>query len=307
MKLRPRLALAAFALVLAPLAASAQEIELITEAPVTFQLTFGTSVTTTNGLSGAARVDTTRSYNSVIGNAEILDSLKLDGLITDTTTANWRLVALRSAPSDVVYVNTEFLLYAIKVVNNVVTNRVLVPADKFSALTNALYSGQNYVEIHQGQNVISSRGTVTNYGVVSLTPRFTRKEVPPVITGPTGGFRFASRTETAFVLDDLISTGFSTIAYASRTIEPVFFCAIDSLRYTSRGDFRGQLTNTVTNTRTSTVRGSVEESPPLSVVTDPTPTPAQGLVSISLTVGASKLVDRALYPAVPFEDTYGSL
>lgn len=305
MQLKPRLALAALGLVLAPFVASAQHIELVTEAPVTFELTFNTFVTSTNGLVGAARVDTTRSYNSTITTNDILTALKTEGLITDASTVGYRLVAVRPLPADLIYVNTEFQLYAIKT-DTATPTRIYVPEDFFSIIAN--YSVENFSIRHSTRNILTSSGTVTNQAEFSFVPTFTRKEVPPVITGPfvdnsTGtprNYNLSTKTNATFTLSALESSGFSTIPFRIRTDEPVFFYAIDTVRYTSRGDFSGSLINTVTPTRKYTTRNIPDLVEP--EVVDTAPTQTSGLVSVRLTVGTPKLVDRSLYPEVSFED-----
>lgn len=297
MHLKPRSLLAAFGLFLAPFAASAQDIQLITEASVTFEVTFGTSLTTTNGKDGNERVDTTRGYLSTITNRDILESLHSAGIITNGVPSNWRLIAARSAPADVAYVDTDFLLYAIRVENDQVLERELVPSWIFDIFRS--YSVRNYVESYQGRNVLSSRGTVVNYAGVAFTPTFTRTQVAPVTFTAPGGARTVTSVATSFTLNDLLSSGFSSISYATRA-DPVFYCGIDTVRFSSKGDFNGVLVDrtTVRNFAPGSLTASNPDDPP----TLSAPYFGSGLVSMRITVGPAKLVPRSLYPDVPFYD-----
>lgn len=296
MHIKPRLLLASLGLALVPLAASAQDIELVTEAPVTFEVVFGTSVTTTTG-TGVTRKDVTRAYNSAITTTQILEGLKTEGLITEDNVVGWRLVAVRSAPADLYEVHTDFSLYAIKE-NNDVTLRVAVPSSLFNISAN--YSVENVVTTHSTRNIITSRGTVTNHADMVFKPTFVRKEVPPTITGPftdeDGTYNLSTKTLSAFTLENLFSTGFSTISYTTSS-EPVFFFALSGVRYASKGDFNGMVIHTKTGTKKYTTRGVPDEELPAEA--EPS-VPASGLVSIRMTVGAAKLVPQSLYPDVAY-------
>ena len=264
---------------------------------MTFEITFGTSLTTTNGQSGDTRVDTTRGYLSTITNREILESLRTEGYITDQFSTNWRFVAVRPAPGDVNYVDTDFYLYAIKVVNNEVLERVRVPASIFDVFV--FFSVRNYVETYQGRNVLTSRGTVTNYAAVAFTPTFTRTQVAPVTVTAPGGARTITTVTTAFSLNSLLSSGFSTISYAARP-DPVFYYGIDTIRFTSKGDFTGSLVDSTTVRNYAP--GSLTPSNPNDPPTLSAPYFGSGLVSMRITVGPARLVPRSLYPQVPFFD-----
>ncbi len=297
MHLKPRFLLAALGFALAPFTASAQDIELITEARVTFEITFGTSLTTTNDKAGAERVDTTRGYLSTITNREIAEALRTAGHIPDTASTNWDFVAVRPAPADVNYVDTDFYLYAVKTVGTTITERVRIPSSIFDVFINR--SVRNYVETYQGRNVLTSRGTVINYASVAFTPTFTRTQVAPVTTTAPGGARTITTVTTSFTLSDLLSSGFSTIAYVTRR-DPVFYYGIDSLRFTSKGDFIGTLQD----------RTTVRHFPPGSLTaTNPNDPPTlsdpyfgSGLVSMIIRIGSARLVPRSLYDQVPFYD-----
>lgn len=299
MHIKPRLLLAAFGLALVPLAASAQDIELVTEAPVTFEVVFGTSVTTNNGQVGVARKDVTRAYNSTITTTQILESLKTAGHITTADVVGWRLVAVRPAPADLYDVDTAFTLYAVKVENNVITQRVHIPSDSF--FINANYSVENTATTHSTRNIITSRGTVTNHADLFFKPTFVRKEVPPVITGPfpdeIGTYNLSSKTEGHFRTDNLFSTGFSSISYVTYA-DPVFFFGLSGMRYSTKGDFNGKLVNRRIDTKKYITPRNEPDAPQPEVVEGEVDT--AGLVSIRLNVGAAKLVERSLYPEVSF-------
>lgn len=303
MQLKPRLLAAAFGLALAPLAASAQDIPLVTEAPVEFEITFSTSVTKETG-EGVARVDDTKAYRSIIRAVDIIKSFIADGTIDETPPIDanshlgWSLVAVRSAPADLYEVDTEFFLYAIKTVNGTVTRRVLIPGTIFQIAAN--FSTENATTVHSTRNIESSNGNVVNHADLQFTPTFVRKEVPPTVTGPfeqgTNRHNLSVKEEAAFTLSSLLSSGFSTITF--RTIaDPVFFFATSSIRFTSSGDFSGNLVTTTITTKDFTDRTKTDEV--LSSVPGPS-IPASGLVSLRVSVLAAKLVDGSLYPDVAY-------
>lgn len=299
MHIKPRLLLASLGLAFVPFAASAQDIELVTEAPVTFEVVFGTSLTTTNGQVGVARKDVTRAYNSTITTTQILEGLKSDGFITDDSVVGWKLVAVRPAPADLYEVDTEFALYAVKVENNAITQRVYIPSSSFSI--NANYSVENNVATHSTRNIITSRGTVTNHADLRFKPSFVRKEVPPVITGPfsdeVGTYNLSSKSEGHFSIENLFSTGFSSISYVTYS-DPVFFFGLSGIRYSAKGDFNGDLVNRRVDTKKYITPRGRDDAPQPEVVESEVET--AGLVSIRVNVGAAKLVERSLYPEVSF-------
>jgi hypothetical protein len=318
MQLKPRFLTLALGLALAPFAAQAQDIELVTEATVTFQVVFGTSVTTTNGSVGVARIDTTRAYNSTITTPDIIRNLLIrltadtDEPVSDIT--GWRLAAVRPSAADydayvvprfalfyAADIDTKFYLY---LVNDTLNRRILVPEDIFLITPNT--SVLNSTVTHSTRNIIAGRGVATNSAEMFFTPSFTRKELPATITGPftenVGGtnrsYNISTKTESTYTLDTLNTSGFSTIAFGTRTNEPVFYFAIESLRFNARGDFTGNLINTTTAVKKFTTRGIPDET--ISTTVDPEPTPSGGLVSFQVVVSACKLVPRDLYPEVPF-------
>lgn len=315
MQLQPRSFFAALGMMLAPLAASAQHIQLLTEAPVTFTVTFNTSITTSNNKTGSLRVDTTKAYSSVIGNPEILDGLKSAGLITTPTTAGWRLVAVRGAPTLYQEINSDFYLYAI---NETVTpaTRVAVPSSKFLITStfrpfpndsDYVFSVANATMTHSVRNPVTAVGVNNNYAEMSFTPSFTRKEVPGTIlssgtetvSGRVYSYNIVSQTTSAFTIGTLNTTGMSAISFtASSALDPVFFYAIGSMTYTSRGDFTGSLLNTTSTIKRYTTRNVAEVNQ--GSVTDSASTPASGLVNVRVTLTPAKLVDASLYPAVSY-------
>ena len=296
MQLKPSFLTLAFGLALAPFAAQAQDIELVTEATVTVQGTFGTSVTTTNGKTGTARVDTTRSYNSTISTPDVIRSL-LELSPTDSI-EGWRLAAVRALPADQVEVDFSFYLY---LVNETLNERRRVPVDKFFGWTNTWVSSATVN--HVTRNIMTGKGVRTVHAEMEFLPSFTRKELPAIVSNPIteGGRTYvrSAKTEAAFTLDNVATAGFATINFSTRTAEPVFFFAIENIRYTAKGDFSGTLINTKTTVKKFTTRGIPDEVE--SVEIDETPTPAGGLVSFQVNVSAAKLVPRTLYPEVPFD------
>jgi len=119
MQFTPRFLALAIGLALAPFSALAQDIELVTEATVTFQVTFGTSITTNNGQTGTGRIDTTKAYNSVLPNADIIRSLL--GLTPTDSIAGWRLAAVRPLAADLNEIDTSFALYLVNDSQNIHT------------------------------------------------------------------------------------------------------------------------------------------------------------------------------------------
>jgi len=306
MQLKPRFLTLALGLALAPFtAAFAQDIELITEAPVTFQVTFGTSITTNNGKTGSARVDTTRSYNSALSTPDIIRGLL--GLSASDSITGWRLAAVRSLPADDYEVDSEFYLY---LVNDSLGERRLITAEQFQILTT--FSVTDSTVTHVTRNIITGKGTVTGHTEMKFLPTFTRKELPAVVTGTfsenVGGanrtYNLSVKTDATFTLDNMATAGYATVNFATRSTEPVFYFAIERVRFSARGDFTGNLINTVTTTKKFTTRGIPDEL--VSTEVGETPVPAGGLVSVQVVVGAAKLIPRELYPEVPF-DPYASI
>lgn len=303
MQLKPRFLALALGLALAPFSALAQDVELVTEAGVTFQLTFGTSITTTNGQTGTARVDTTRAYSSALPHNDVIRSLRNILLAIPTTNdiTGWRLAAVRPLSADLLEIDTSFYLYLVNDSQNI---RLLVPPDRFLIAANATVI--NSVVTHSTRNIITGKGSFVQNTEMSFTPGFVRKEVPAVITGPftenvngqNRTYNISTKTEAAFTLDYLSTSGFSTVAFQTRSPEPVFSFAYDSVRFSGRGDFTGVFYNTVTATKKYTTRGIPDVV--LSQTVDQNPTPSFGLVNVQVNTIAAKLVDRALYPAVSF-------
>jgi hypothetical protein len=219
--------------------ALAQFTALLTESPVTIQ---GSLTTETITVAGTTRTIATRTPVTQVA---FLEDLRSSGIITGDLTG-WTLVAVRAGAYDLTEVDGAFFLYAVKG-----STRVAVPGAKFSA--SAYGATKRYTERHQGQYVLSSKGTVTNHVRYAYTPRFT-----------VGG--------TTYVATEGSSDGFATIQYAAKDFDTdyeVFFYAISSLRVTTLGSFF---------------------SPS-----------GEGLYSLTLSLGAARLVPASLYPEVnPF-------
>jgi hypothetical protein len=257
LRLRPLL-FATGALLFTTANAFAQFIELVTEAPVTLQVTLTTTTTTT---TATART-TTPTVSKLGPNLVLAELLRATGQIPadSTDVTGWKLVAVNYAPADLAYVNGEFKLYLVKG-----DTRVLVPASKFSA--SAFGAVEKYKERHLGRYVLNSSGTVTNHVVYDYLPAFTvtptGNPVPPAVR---------------YTLTDSTTDGFASIAYATKNSSngyEVSFYAISSLRATNRGSF--QATTQVGEGPSST---------------------GQGLITLTLDVGVAKLVPASLYPAV---------
>lgn len=251
LSLRPLL-LATGALLLSAQHAAAQFVELVTEAPVTFQVSLSTS-TTTNTATGRA----TTTAVTKLTQAQVLEELRTAGIISDTSTTNWSIVAVRNAPADLELVNAAFDLYA---VNKVTNARVRVPTSKFSAA--AFGSVYRYTERHQGQYVLSSSGSVSSHVIYNYRPAF-------------------STATGAYVIESTEAAGFAKVNFIAKDASDgfeSFFYAISSLSAATRGGFNAKL------------NGSTDVT---------------GLVTLTISVGAAKLVPASLYPDVepaPFSD-----
>jgi hypothetical protein len=209
MHIRPLLA--ASALLLGAVNASAQFVELLTEAPVTVSATLTTSVTT---VSPTAR--STTQTNTTLNQAAVIADLQSAGIIPGTSTTGWSLVAVRSAAPDLEYVDATFYFYA---VNTGLNTRVFVPSLRFAASSFA--SAARYTERHQGQYVYSSAGSRFTHVAYDYRPAFSA----------AGG---------TFAIQNSQVAGLARIDFVARDLadgfEVVFF-AIPSLRVTARGGF----------------------------------------------------------------------
>lgn len=291
MNLKPRFLLPIIGFALATLTASAQHIQLVTEADIVFEPVFGTHVTTRKA---GTTIDTTTPVTSRLTQKQIIESLITNGDIPVALADadKFKLVAVRPAPADVNFVDGEFWLYVIsKATPTDASPRLRYPValTRFSTVPGQAI--RNYVERHQGRNVISSSGTVTNYLRVNYTPTFQTPEIKTVVT--EGSSRVTTSVARAYTLDTLSTSGYATIGYKTRTVQPIFFCAIDSMRITTLGDFTG---TQITTTKVTTATGS---SSTTDTDTDPS-VPGFGLASMRITLLAAKLVDQRLYPEVPY-------
>jgi hypothetical protein len=233
--LRPVL-LALGALLLSARPAAAQFIELLTEAPVTFQVTL-----TASSVTSTTTERTTTSTTTRLAHVDVINELRAANIIPASPADGWMLVAVRPAPADLVFIDGAFHLYA---VNG--NQRIRVPSTKFFA--DASNSVAKYRERHLGQYVLESSGTVTSHVTYDYAP-----------------------TIGSLAIGDGTTDGFATIQYRAKSQADgfeIFFCAISSLRATTRGSF-------IANS-------------------------GQGLMTINVTVGAAKLVPASNYPDVDY-------
>ncbi len=199
--LRP-LVLALGALVLSARPALAQFEPLLLEANVTLQISLTTGATTTSGTERRATVATTK-----LSNDQIMQDL------VGGDPADWTLVAVRSVPVDLAYVDADYHFYAVKG-----GQRISIPAEKFSL--GAGGSVAKYRERHIGQYVLSSSGTVTNHVAFVYRPGF-------LIGGASAFAGFGD--------------GFATVNFNARDSlgdYEIFFYSITSARATARGGLR---------------------------------------------------------------------
>ena len=258
LRLRPLLALGA--LLFTAKTASAQFVELLTEAPVTFQVTITTTAVTTTATERKTTSTVTR-----LTHAQVLEELRASGVIPDSSITGWRLVAVRAAPADLYYVDGAFFLYA---VNG--NTRIQVPLSKFRAsnyYTPSLIPtprdygrAQKYTERSLGAYVLSSKGTVTAHSAYHYQP-------------------VLNIGSNVLTVDECLTDGFATISYQSKDLSDgyeVFFFAPTSIRITTRGGFSGS---------TQVADGSIQPT---------------GLMTLTVAVGAPKLVPAAFYPEVDY-------
>lgn len=218
MHLRPLALLSTLLLGAAP--ASAQFVELLTEAPVTFSVTLQTTTTTETPTSRSSSLATTK-----LAQAQVLEDLRSAGIIPGDNISGWSLVAVRAPAPDLALVNASFTLYA---VNPTLDTRVAVPTDKFGAASFA--SAAKYSEKHQGQYVYSSTGTRTTHVVYDYRPSFT-----------TG----SGDSLSAFTVDSAESAGFAKINFVARDLSDgieVFSFVISSFSVSTRGGFSASVT-----------------------------------------------------------------
>lgn len=301
MKSPTRILLSALGLAGAAASASAQHYEYITEAPVTFEITFGTHVRAAD--DETLTKFTTKPITSRLGNQDILKQLKADGVLpADADVTQWLLIAARAAPADRNVINGTFELYAVKADRS--EKRYLgwgeTGTNTFNAIdTTTIY---NYSESHQGVNILASKGITTSYDSIYFTPKFTTP-VRRSATTIQDGQRVYTETRETYELNILESSGFSSIAFEAPAVKPVFYLGLNSIRFSSLGDFTGVATQTVTTYR-QPVSGSdpAQPDPEPVVTTTPTDVPSAGLVSLRLTVGTPRLVLQSDYPEVPYFD-----
>jgi len=138
------------------------------------------------------------------------------------------------------------------------TTVVAVPSSKFATA----FTGRSvakYTERNQGRYIYSSSGTVTNHVVYNYTPKFT-----------TG-------TNT-YELSESETGGFAKVNFIAKDFADdyeIFFYGISSVSAVTKGGFAGTITPT---------GGS--------------PTANTGLFTLTITLGAAKLVPAAKYPDV---------
>ncbi len=273
---------------------AAQDIELLTEAPVTLSVTFTTATTTTTGTTGNETKKTATTTTRIL-QADIIKELFTSGGIMPlgAPTLGWSLKAVRNAPADLAFVTADFSIYAVNpTYPSSPGTRVLVPSSKFNAI--AYSSVQKYTEKYQGQYILSSTGTVSNHVGYDYQPTFISTSTPTSAT--VGTDKVTTQVSVSYALDSMHSEGLSTISFALSDVADILYYAIKSLNVTATGEFTATSTKT---TSTSTVPLSNLNATPVVQSTSDTPVPASGLVSIGITVGAPILVDASLYPDVP--------
>lgn len=206
-RLRPLL-LALGAVLLSARPAAAQFIELLTEAPVTFQVTL-----TTNNVTTTATERKTTSTVSRLAQADVINELRSAGIIPATPADGWTLVAVRAAPADLSFIDGTFHLYA---VNG--SQRIPVPSGKFYAgAAGELNTVAKYRERHLGQYVLSSAGTATSHVMYDYAPSIGNLAITSGTTDGFASISFQTKSE---------ADGFE-----------ILFYAISSLRASTRGSF----------------------------------------------------------------------
>lgn len=240
----------------------AQYTYLLTEAPAIIQYSLSVPSVGLPTNSGSDHVIRTRPVSVPFTPKNFLEELVRSNLITGDV-ANWSVVAVRPAPSDVYYVDTRYFFYAVRKSGGVIVERVQIPTDKFSFTPNL--GNFVYTERYQGNYTLDAKGSTLNYVDVAYRPNFLQASTSTVYdlvaqeSQPTAGILSWANANIAFVNVD----------------EPVFYIAPTSVRISGVGGLSGQ-------------RGPV--AGPF--------TPVQGLVTFTITIGAPRLVDANDYPAV---------
>jgi hypothetical protein len=235
---------------------------LLTEAPVTFRISF-TSTNRTNKVTATGGTNTATTVVTPFTQVQFIDDLRAAGIIPGETSAGWSLVAVRPAAADLVYLDSTFFIYAINPTLPAIPPatsggaRVLIPNTKFTSY--GMDSVYKYKELTQGQYVLSSSGTITNFSTISYAPSFN-------IGGAAG-----SSPIRVSVLESK-AQGHAAITFATKEVNDVFFFALNSLRLSARGPF------------------SADEAP--------SGNSRNGFIDINVTLGVSKLVLQQLYPDV---------
>lgn len=202
----------------AALSARAQFVDVLTESPVTIQASLQSTVTTTTTV-GATTTTATTSSQVRLSNQQVIQDLIDSQIINDSTVSGWSLVAVRSVPTDLFFVDAGFALYAVKAG----FQPVEVPSSKFQAV--GFGSIAKYTEKNLGRYVLSSSGTLTNHVSCAYSPTFTN-----------GAFTYK--------LTQSESDGFANVKFATKDASDdfeVFFYAISSIQVTTRGGYTGTI------------------------------------------------------------------
>jgi|GEM_PF-6673101 len=134
-----------------------------------------------------------------------------------------------------------------------------IPSSKFAS--SVYQSVAKYTEKHQGRYIYSSAGTVTNHVEYAYTPTF------------------ISGTSNRYTVLDSATAGFASVRYTTKDFSDdyeLFLYGISSISVTTKGGYSGLLT-----------QGSNPSQP------------SSGLFTLTITVGAAKLVPATKYDVSP--------
>lgn len=237
-----KLILGLAALLCAPFA-HAQFVQLVAEAPATINMSFrcGQTATKTDTVKGIT-TETTSQRTVALGNAQILSEMLRLGLLNDTNTAGWSLVAVRPTYATGGDRSAYFALYAKHTARNL---RVEVPENLFYVQTSAvvptvierkLNSGVTYEEANWGFDF----GRTSNYSeknqgqYVHTSKGFDKSQVTYVYLGTiTVG-------NEQVQVQQVTGSGYDTSSFAT-VDDPYFYYSVTGSTGSSSGTFKGRV------------------------------------------------------------------
>ena len=249
--------------------AQAQYNYLLLEAPVTIQFSVSTPNVIDVPLSNGGISRRTTPTTVPITPSTVIDDLRDSGLITTPDNVGWTIVAVRPAPSDIYFVDTNYRFFAVRRASpsTEILERVAIPSGKLAFIRD--YSNYTYTERYLGNVTLSATGRATNYAEVIYRPNFVRNGTRYDLASDTiPGAGISGAGNAAFVFSS-----------TSAETDPVLIIAPNSMRFSGVGGLVGQ-------------RGTDGDAL----------TPVEGLVTFTISIGAPRLVDAQDYLDVPVPD-----